>query len=151
MNGQENEPLDFDHGLVLLNSSPAECRDLATRFAQLAAAQRATCPRCTATTVQIVSVQKKNLGAAMLAEWLLDSTAAGVAAGSKTVLSNACVACGFQWVPGSLHEAFARMFSGQLGGDTRRHFLDRLRHRDEELREGQEKSRRTVLILVAFA
>ena len=149
MNAQQNEPFDFGHGLALLSSSPDERNDLTVRLAQLPPAQRATCPKCAATTVQIVNVEKKTLGAAMLTEWLLDSTAAGVAAGSKTVLSNACVACGFQWLPGSLHEALARLVSGQFGEDIRQHVLAQFRRHDQALEQLKAESQRTLAILGA--
>src|SRR2546430_10027672 len=151
MNAQQDELFDFGHGLVLLSSSPAERNDLTAQLAQLPPAQRAAWPGWGATPVQAVNVEKKNLGAALLTEWLRDSTAAGVAACSKTVISNACIACGFQWLPGSPHEALARLVSGQLGQDTRKHLLARLRRRDEELQHERERSQRTLAILIAFA
>jgi hypothetical protein len=51
----------------------------------------------------------------MLAEALLDSTAAGVAASSSTVIQAVCLKCGCQWLPGTEQEKQIRALSGQLG------------------------------------
>lgn len=141
------ESFDFGRGLAILTSSPAERSDLIALVAQLQPAQRATCPKCGSTSVQVVNIEKKNLGAAVLAEWMLDSTAAGVAAGSKMVPSNACVACGFQWLPGSLPEALARLISGQLGEDNRKKVLAQVRRREQEQQVERKHARRNGWIL----
>jgi len=85
-----------------------------------------TCPRCGATSVQAVSVAKRSVGQALLAEMVLDSTAAGVIAGSKTVIVNACLICGMQWVPGTEGERRMRALSGQLGDIAKRAEEDRI-------------------------
>ncbi|SRR6266576_2204732 len=151
MTGGRNSSLEFTQALELLGKSPNEQNELTRLLNQLPATQRATCPTCGATTVQVVNVQKKDIGAAMLAEWLFDSTAAGVAAGSRTIICNVCVACGFQWLPGSSQEALARLFSDQLGQDNRQRVLARLEARDESLKAESQATHRTIGIMVAFA
>jgi hypothetical protein len=131
---------------MLLKDSP---RELVALLTGLTPAQRVTCPSCGAATIQAVSVEKKSLGAAMLTEWLLDSTAAGVAAGSKTVICNACLACGFQWLPGSPHEALARLRSDQVG-DCREWWAEQ-ESRHQALETGRSKNRITIGIVVGVA
>jgi hypothetical protein len=150
MNPEQPESADFKRVSWLWGNSPDERSEFTALLAQLSSTQRATCPMCGATTIQIVNIQKKDVGKAMLAEWLLDSTAAGVAAGSSTLLSNACVACGFQWIPGSPPEALARVFSGQLGTETRQRLLARLEQRDQTLTEQQQTRTRYLGIFFAL-
>lgn len=137
------EPLDISQVSAFLTGNPAERSKLIALLSQLPPEQRATCPKCRSTSIQVVNVEKKNLGAAMLAEWLLDSTAAGVAAGSKMILTNTCISCGFQWVPGSIPEAVTRLQSGQLGDDTfRKQLLDQMRRREQEQQVQRQHARR---------
>ena len=56
---------------------------------------------------------KKSLGKALLTEYFL-GTAAGMAAGSDTVIVATCLKCGQTWSPGSLAERKLRLESGQL-------------------------------------
>jgi hypothetical protein len=151
MIGGRNSSLDFTQALELLGKSPNEQNELTRLLFQLPPTQRATCPMCGATAVQVVNIHKKDIGAALLAEWLFDSTAAGVAAGSRTITCNVCVACGFQWLPGSPQEGLARLFSDQLGFDNRQRVLARLEERNETLKEASRTRQRVILTLVAFA
>ncbi len=151
MIGGRNSSLDFTQALKLLGKSPNEQNELTRLLFQLPPTQRATCPTCGATAVQVVNVHKKDIGAALLAEWLFDSTAAGVTAGSRTITCNVCVACGFQWLPGSPQEGLARLFSDQLGFDNRQRILARFEERDETLKEESRTSQRVYLTFVAFA
>jgi hypothetical protein len=116
---QKSSSLEMSDALQALQSFPAEWEQLKALITSLPPSQRATCPACAATTVQVTNVQKQDLGAALLAEWAFESTAAGVTAGSNLVLTNVCVACGCQWVPASPQEALARLFGGQLGDEQR--------------------------------
>ena len=145
------ERVDYERGLDLLKAAPSVARELVSLTAQLAPAERSRCPKCGATTVQIVTLQKRNLGAALLAEWVLDSTAAGVTAGSKTVLCNACVACGFQWLPGSPQEAIARLVVGQLGDDTRRRIFTELERQAQKSQEEQDRSHSQLAAVAGIA
>ena len=74
----------------------------------------ANCPHCGSTSIQAVPVERKNVGEAILTEYFL-GTAAGVAAGSKTVIQAICLKCGTQWFPGTSQEHRLRALSGQLG------------------------------------
>lgn len=123
---------DFGRAMAILTRNPVERTSLIALLEQVPAAQRATCPKCGSTTVQVVNVEKKNLGAAMLTEALFESTAAGVTVGSKMIPTNTCVSCGFQWLPGSLPEALARLLSGQLGEDNRKKLFAQMQHREQE-------------------
>jgi len=58
------------------------------------------CLKCGSTHVQLISVTKRQLGAAVFTE-LLIGTAAGVAAGQKSIVLNTCMNCSAQWTPGS--------------------------------------------------
>jgi hypothetical protein len=105
-----------------------------------------TCPKCGATSVQAVSVAKRSIARAMLTEWALDSTAAGVAAGSSSVIVATCLTCGAQWLPGTEQERRMRAASGQMGPDAQM---------VEEERQQQEKvakaaNERTIVIGVAI-
>jgi hypothetical protein len=151
MIGRQDSSLDFTQALELLGKSPNEQNELTRLLFQLPPTQRATCPTCGATAVQVVNVHKKDIGAALLAEWLFDSTAAGVTAGSRTITCNVCVACGFQWLPGSPQEGLARLFSDQLGYDNRQRVLARLEDRDETLKEESRIRQRVIGTIVAFA
>lgn len=140
--------------LTLLEHCPEERKEIMDLLAQCPATRRASCPQCGATTVQVVNVEKKSLGAALLAEWLLESTAAGVAAGSKTILCNACVACGFQWVPGSLPEAVGRLLADQFGQASRQRIMAQLTQSANEYQEAADRvrreTRRDALIMVSM-
>ncbi len=151
MIGGRNSSLDFTQALDLLGKSPNEQNELTRLLFQLPPTQRSTCPTCGATAVQVVNVHKNDIGAALLAEWLFDSTAAGVAAGSRTITCNVCVACGFQWLPGSPQEGLARLFSDQLGLDNRQRVLARLEERDETLKEESRTRQRVAATLTAVA
>lgn len=78
----------------------------------------ATCPRCGSSSIQAVPVRKANLLRAWVAQDLL-GTAAGVAAGSDTVIQALCLKCGANWIPGSAHEDRLRALSGALGSAAR--------------------------------
>jgi hypothetical protein len=142
---------DSDRFLPMLKTNPTEQGELMSLLAKFPQERRAQCPRCGAATVQVISMQTKNLGAAVLAEWLLDSTAAGVAASSKTVVCNACVACGFQWLPGSLQDALARLVSGQFGSDVRQAAFNRWESLIQESDDERHRSARRLAWLGALA
>lgn len=107
----------------------------------------ATCPQCGSTSIQAVPVPKKNLGDAVIAEYFL-GTAAGVAAGTSTVIQAVCLKCGCQWFPGTVQETRIRALSGQLGEAARRGELER---QDREKRRKQSDARVLALLgLVVF-
>jgi hypothetical protein len=81
-----------------------------------------TCPRCAGEHIQAVAVPRKSVSKALLAE-LAVGTAAGLAASSSTIVMNACLRCGAQWVPGSLEERGMRMESGQFGEEARQRWV----------------------------
>ena len=59
-----------------------------------------SCIACGSRAVQLVSVTKRDVGAALFGE-LLGGTSVGVTAGRKSVVLNTCMKCGAQWVPGT--------------------------------------------------
>jgi hypothetical protein len=77
-----------------------------------------TCPRCASSSVQAVSIQENDVTRAMLTELSL-GTAAGVTAGSRTIVQALCLKCGLTWFPGSPLEHRIRALSGQLGPEAR--------------------------------
>lgn len=85
----------------------------------------AVCPQCASPSIQAVQVTRKSLATTVLADELL-GTAAGIVAGTTHVLTNVCLACGCQWIPGTEHERQLRALSGQLGEDAKRIELARL-------------------------
>lgn len=95
---------------------------------------QATCPQCGSTSIQAVPVPKKNLGNAVLAEYFL-GTAAGVSAGSSTVIQAVCLKCGCQYFPGTVQEKQIRALSGQLGEVARKAEVDRRESEREEARK----------------
>lgn len=76
----------------------------------------ATCPRCASQSLQAIVVPKRQVGSAALTQAML-GTAAGVAAGTSTVVKNVCLSCGLQWFPGTRDEDHIRALSGQLGAE----------------------------------
>ena len=87
----------------------------------------ATCPQCGSTSIQAVPIPRKQVGNAVIAEYFL-GTAAGVAAGTSTVIQAVCLKCGCQWFPGTAQESRIRALSGQFGEPARRAELERLDH-----------------------
>jgi hypothetical protein len=87
----------------------------------------ATCPRCNSSSIQAVPVERKKVGQAILAEYFM-GTAAGVAAGSQTVIQAVCLSCGCQWFPGTRQEQSIRALSGQLGEKAMREEHQRIAH-----------------------
>ena len=80
---------------------------------------KATCPQCGSPSIQAVPIERKKVGDALLAEYFL-GTAAGVAAGSSTVIQAVCLKCGCQWFPGTVQEQRLRAASGQLGEEAKK-------------------------------
>jgi hypothetical protein len=103
----------------------------------------ASCPTCGSASIQAVTVERKKIGQAVLAEYFL-GTAAGVAAGSSTVVQNACLACGQQWFPGTEQERQLRALAGQLGETAKRAEV----RRREEAEKQKVRDRRTTSIAV---
>jgi NMD protein affecting ribosome stability and mRNA decay len=79
--------------------------------------EAATCPSCGSPSVQAIAVARKDIAAAVLTEYFA-GTAAGVAAGSKTIIQNVCTKCGAQWLPGTKQEDRLRALSGRLGPEA---------------------------------
>lgn len=142
-------PFDFEHCLKLTERKPSGWADAVHAASELSPAQRAACPQCGGANVQVVNVTKRNLAAAFVTEYALDSTAAGVVAGSRTAMFNTCVACGFQWIPRTPLELLTRVFSGQLGGDLRSQLSHGLRRANED--SEREAARRTATIGIGLA
>lgn len=76
------------------------------------------CPRCASPSVQAVPLEQRSVAAAALSEEFL-GTAAGVVAGTRRVLVNHCLGCGWDWLPGSEEERRLRALNGQLGEDAK--------------------------------
>lgn len=123
----------------------ARC-ELGALVGELTPAERATCPSCGGTQIQIVNLEKKSIAAALLIEWVTESTAAGVAAASRRVTCNKCVACGTEWVPGTPVEALQRLFANQFGEDQRHRIIAELNRGLQEKAESDQKRTRTTLI-----
>lgn len=87
--------------------------------------QAVVCPKCSSPSVQAVQVTKRSLAAAVLAQDLL-GPAAGVVAGTSHVLTNVCLGCGCQWIPGTEYERQLRAIAGQLGPEAQRTELARI-------------------------
>ena len=81
--------------------------------------EQATCPRCGSPSIQAVPIPRKKIADAIITEYFL-GTAAGVAAGSSTVIQAICLKCGCQWFPGTVQEQRIRALSGQLGDAAKR-------------------------------
>jgi predicted nucleic acid-binding Zn-ribbon protein len=81
--------------------------------------EQATCPKCGSTSIQAVPVERRKIGDAIVAEYFL-GTAAGVAAGSSTVIQAVCLKCGCQWFPGTVQEQRLRAAAGELGEAAKR-------------------------------
>lgn len=62
---------------------------------------RILCIACGSPAVQLLSVTKRDLGAALFAD-LIAGTAVGVTAGRKSLVLNVCMKCGAQWAPGTV-------------------------------------------------
>jgi hypothetical protein len=86
-----------------------------------------------------------SIARALLAEMVFDSTAAGVAASSTTVIQNVCTVCGQQWFPGTSHERQIRILSGQFGAEAQAEELQRIRA-ESEARERSRRSNATGLL-----
>lgn len=101
---------------------------------------QATCPKCGSTSIQAVPVERKKIGEAVLAEYFL-GTAAGVAAGSATIIQAICLKCGCQWFPGSEQERRLRAASGQLGDAAKRGEAARVaKEAEEDARSNKERA-----------
>ena len=59
-------------------------------------------------------------------------TAAGISAGSRTVIQIVCLSCGCQWLPGTRQEHTIRALSGRLGYEAKLAAEDELRSQQEE-------------------
>lgn len=81
--------------------------------------EQATCPSCSSPSIQAVPIPRKKIADAIITEYFL-GTAAGVAAGSSTVIQAICLKCGCQWFPGTVQEQRIRALSGQLGDAAKR-------------------------------
>jgi hypothetical protein len=103
----------------------------------------ATCPKCNSASIQAVPIEKKKLGKAVVAEYFF-GTAAGVAAGTSTVIQAMCLSCGCQWFPGTKQERQLRALSGQLGDHAKRTAESELAAQDVQ----RKKEARTNLIVV---
>ena len=107
----------------------------------------ASCPSCGSPSIQAVPVERKKLGQAVVAEYFL-GTAAGVAAGSSTVIQAMCLSCGTQWFPGTKQEEEIRALSGQLGEAAKR-AAEQVRAKRAELeRDKGARSELFTLIIV---
>lgn len=93
----------------------------------------ATCPQCGSTSVQAVPIPRKQIAQAVIVEYFA-GTAAGVAAGSSTVIQAICLKCGAQWFPGTSQERRMRALSGQFG--------DAAAERERRMIAEEEKARR---------
>lgn len=107
----------------------------------------ATCPKCGSMSLQAVAVSKKDLGNALMAEFML-GTAAGVAAGSKTIIQTACLNCGCQYFPGSADEKRLRILSGQLGEAAKKTLEDGERMKREATSKANDRTSHTILLSV---
>jgi hypothetical protein len=110
---------------------------------------QATCPKCESTSIQAVPVERKKIGEAVLAEYFL-GTAAGVAAGSATIVQAICLKCGCQWFPGSEQERRLRALSGQLGDAARREEENRLASELESTRRAERERNIGLLVVLAI-
>ena len=120
----------------------------------MTAAPTASCPSCGSPSIQAVPIERKKLGDAVIAEYFL-GTAAGVAAGSKTVIQAMCLKCGVQWFPGTKQEEELRVLSGQLGErakhDLERAIATRKEHEAKQETESQRFAFWIVFLLVVVA
>jgi hypothetical protein len=82
-----------------------------------------TCPNCNSPSIQAVPVRRSSIARALLAEIVFDSTAAGVAASTRTIILNTCLKCGTQWLPGTQAEERLRVLSGQRGEQAKRELI----------------------------
>ncbi|HKV74614.1 MAG TPA: hypothetical protein VJN95_08845 [Gemmatimonadales bacterium] len=112
--------------------------------------EAAACPRCESPSVQAVAVQRKDIGAAILAEYFA-GTAAGVAAGTKTVIQNVCTKCGAQWLPGTSQEQTLRLLSGRLGADAQQAEIARLEKEQKAAVEAQSQKALAWIVLAGLA
>ena len=74
----------------------------------------AICPKCASRSVQALTRARGSATTAAILE-VVGGTAAGVTAGRSDEAFVKCLACGFEWEPGSEEEYFTRALSGQLG------------------------------------
>ena len=107
--------------------------------------EAASCPKCGSKSIQAVPVNRQNIAKALLTADLLGSTAAGVAAGSSTVIQAVCLKCGCQWLPGSEQERRIHALSGRAGPGAKLAELEAIQ--DEE----DEASNTRIRIAVAIA
>lgn len=106
-----------------------------------------TCPQCGSPSVQAVPIERKRIDQAIVAEYFL-GTAAGLAAGSSTVIQAVCLKCGTQWFPGTQQEQRLRALSGQLGEGEQRAERARLDAAQRESSASQARTARVVGIAV---
>jgi hypothetical protein len=88
----------------------------------------------------------------VIAEYFL-GTAAGVAAGTSTVIQAMCLSCGCQWFPGTKQERQLRAISGQLG-DHAKHAAESELATQEQQRKSEARTNRIaalIIILIIFA
>ena len=109
----------------------------------------ATCPSCGSESIQAVAISRRSAVTALLTEELTGSTAAGVAASSRSAIEAICLACGARWVPGSQREQEMRALSGQLGADVASETRARIAAREELLRQDKKRALRGILIIIA--
>ena len=84
----------------------------------------------------------------MIAEYFL-GTAAGVAAGTSTVIQAMCLSCGCQWFPGTKQEQQMRALSGKLGDHAKRLAESELAIQEEQ-RENETGKNRIAVFLIIF-
>jgi predicted nucleic acid-binding Zn-ribbon protein len=106
----------------------------------------ATCPKCGSPSIQAVPIEKKKVGDAVIAEYFL-GTAAGVAAGTSTVIQAMCLSCGCQWFPGTKQEQQMRALSGKLGDQAKRVAESELAEQEKQL-EIQARDKRIVVLAI---
>ncbi|HEX9155970.1 MAG TPA: hypothetical protein VF819_10425 [Nitrospira sp.] len=107
----------------------------------------ATCPKCASPSIQAVPIERKKLGDAVIAEYFL-GTAAGVAAGTSTVIQAMCLSCGCQWFPGTKQEQQIRALSGQLGDHAKRLAESELATQERERQKEARTNRIAALIII---
>ncbi len=72
------------------------------------------CPKCGATTVQVVPVRRASVPDALAAEYFR-----GMPAGAE-IQQSVCTRCGCRWLPRTTEEHQLRALSGQLGPEAMR-------------------------------
>jgi len=76
-----------------------------------------SCPKCGATTLQEVRVQRSSVDRALAAEYLR-ATGGRETGSDGTLMQQVCQRCGCRWLPRTAQERQLRALSGQLGPDA---------------------------------